>query len=304
MLKYLLIPGSFALIACAPDTPYRYTALTPAARPIAWDGRGSPGGTVHLEGQASSTQFGIWPSEPALHATALHVTRRSLDGAILIEPVRGAQVGVRGTYSSYDWSEISTFGTMPLPNRPSLWGVGPELRLWVPFDRNDRFALGLAANALFYQVPFAEWTRQPCNPGPNCVATTVYPEGGATNVTYALTNSDAELHVVITAGLYPSVGIGDHAQYGSAFMLLGVTQGFSNDGFTDARSSDGIISTYAVGLVGGGYGFRHKWFHIDVGLYAPFGSSVVNYAPGGWLSIGFDPRIWDGESCIGPCGRD
>jgi hypothetical protein len=297
-----------ALPACyPPDTPFRYTALTPAARPIAWDGRGSQGGTLHVEGEASSTQYrvGLFPGAAGLHDTALHVSTFSLDGALLLEPVRGVEIGARATYSAYAWSDVSTDGTMPLPSRPALWGVGPEMRAWIPFDRNERFAIGVAGNAVFYQVPFAEWTQEPCTASLDCVSSTVLGgSGGLQKVTFALTNAGTDTQVVLTGGLYPSVGLGDHARYGSVFLLLGVTEGFSNDGFTNVRSSDGLISTYAVGLAGAGYGFRRGWFHVNAGLYAPFGGSAVSYSPGGWLTIGFDPRLWNGERRVGPTTRD
>jgi hypothetical protein len=305
----LVLPvASLALTACnPPDTPFRYTALTPAARPIAWDGRGSSGGTLHIEGQASSTEFGVgaFPKDAGLHVTALRVSYLSLDGAILLEPVRGVQFGARATYSAYSWSDISTVGTMPLPSHPSLWGVGPEMRVWIPFDKEERFALGIAGNALFYQVPFAEWTQQGCTLSSTCISSTVLAGDNSTqSVTFQLTNSGADTHVVLTGGLYPSYGIGPHARYGSVFLLLGVTQGFSNDGFTDVRSSDGLISTYTVGLAGAGYGFRRGWFHVNAGVYMPFGDSAVNYAPGGWLTIGVDPRLWNGERRVGPITTD
>ncbi len=302
---HLLLPfASVGLLACQPDTPYRYNG---PPRPIAWDGRGSPGGTLHIEGQASLTEVqpGAFPNEPGLHASALHVTRTSLDGALLLEPVRGVELGVRATYSSYAWSEISTQGTMPIPSRPSLFGVGPEMRVWFPFDRKERFALGIAANALFYQVPFAEWTQEPCARSSTCVSTVVYPtHGPSLDVTYQLTRSDADTHVVLTGGLYPSFALGDHARYGNVFALLGVTEGFSNDGFTNVQSNDGLLSTSAVGLVGGGYGFRRGWFHVNVGLYAPLGGAGVQYSPGAWLAVGFDPRLWNGESRVGPSTTD
>src|SRR5262249_19610678 len=152
---------------------------------------------------------------------------------------------------------------------------------------NERFALGIAANAIFYQVPFAEWTRQACTPSANCVTASGWANGMPVTETYALTRSAADTHVGLTAGLYPSVGLGRRGEYGAVFGLLGVTQGFSNDGFTDMKSSDGLISTHEVGLVGGGYGFRSRWLHVNVALYAPIAGGDVHYVPGGWLGVGF-----------------
>jgi len=45
---------------CSPDTVYRFTALTPAARPLAWDGRiarrGAPAPRRHAEPHGR-----LWP---------------------------------------------------------------------------------------------------------------------------------------------------------------------------------------------------------------------------------------------------
>lgn len=288
-----------ALAGCAPDTPYRYTAMTPAPRAIPWDGRGNHAGTLHFEGSAASSGISVAsiPKAPEIHTTALHVAALSMDGAILIEPVQGVQVGFRGSYTSYDWTRETAFGTMPMPNKPSLFGLGPEVRIWLPFDRDERFALGIAGNVLHYDIPFAEWTRADCVNTPDCAGTPTFSSGGAS---YVLTHQSSEPRFVWNLGLYPSFGLGAHARYGNIVAMLAATQGFQNDGFTDTPSVDGKLSTYVVPILGAGYGFRYAWAKIAAGVQWPVSSadSPVQYGPSGWLTLGVDAPLWRGKKRI------
>ncbi|MFO0758438.1 MAG: hypothetical protein U0359_18240 [Byssovorax sp.] len=291
-----LAVSTFALEGCTPDTPYRYTAVTPTPRAIPWEGRGNHAGTLHLEGSAigGDGMPTVVPKVPEVHDTALHVAKLSLQGAALVEPVQGVQVGVRASYTSYDWTRETAFGTMPMPNAPSLVGFGPEVRIWLPFDRRERFALGIAGNILYYDVPFAEWTRQDCATSPTCAESPTTTSGTAT---YVLSHLSSEPHFVWNLGLYPSVGLGDHARYGDIVAMLAVTEGFQNDGFAETKSVDGRLSTYVVPIVGAGYGFRYQWARIAAGLQWPVSSaeSPVQYGPSGWLTLGVDASLWNGK---------
>ncbi|HVY49273.1 MAG TPA: hypothetical protein VHB21_25455, partial [Minicystis sp.] len=272
-----------------------------AARPSPWDGRSAPGGALRIEGSASETDERFVPQSAGLHRTALYVTGFAADGAVLLEPVRGVEFGVRGSYSQYGWSHASTFGTMPLPDRPSLFGIGPEFRLELPVDRHRIVSLGLAANALHYEIPYAEWTRESCTPSEACVAT-----GGGPRSTYALTNRDSEGFFVMTGGLYPSVALGDRARYGALFAIVAVTQGFDNDGFTNVRSGNGKIGQYAVPMVGGGYGFVGDLVNVNVSVYEPLAGDAtkIAYGPGGMVTLGFLPRLWLGRRAVHPISAD
>jgi hypothetical protein len=274
------------VLGCVPQTTYRYTALTPAAKPIPWDGRGSPAGTLHLEGSATETDERIVPQQAGLHRTALYVSGFNVDGAVLIEPAEGVAVGVRGSYAAYGWSHESTYGTMPLPDRPSIFGIGPEFRASIPFDHGHVFALGIAANALHYDIPWAEYTRQGCGGPDTCL-------GVGTRGDYALSNHGSEDFFVLTAGLYPNVALGPHGKYGQVFAMAAITQGFHNDGFTNVRSSNGKIGEHAVDLLGGGYGFHAEWVSIAAGLYTPVMEDDQHvYGPGGFLTFGLMPQLW------------
>jgi hypothetical protein len=275
-----------ALAGCVPQTTYRYTALTPAAKPIPWDGRASPGGTLHLEGSATETDERIVPEAAGLHRTALYVSGFNADGAVLIEPVEGVAAGIRGSYAAYAWSHESTFGTMPLPNHPSIFGIGPEFRASIKFDRDRFFTLGIATNALHYSIPWAEYTRVGCRRAGGCPVL-----GGRGE--YDLTRSGSEDFFVLTAGLYPSFAIGRNARYGAVFAMAVLTQGFHNDGFTNVQSSDGKIGEHSVGLLGGGYGFHAKWLAVAAGLYTPIMEDDQHvYGPGGFLTFALTPRLW------------
>ena len=105
------------LFGCDPTTPYRYTALTPAARPIPWDGHAAKGGTVRIEGSLSKGTV-FQKVLPQLHDTALNVPEMTAEGSISIAPIRGFEMGIRGAYSAYSWSQPSIDGTEPLPSHP------------------------------------------------------------------------------------------------------------------------------------------------------------------------------------------
>jgi hypothetical protein len=63
-MRRLSLLAALALAsACAPISAYRYTAFTPTARPIAWDGAPSERGEVHVEASATLVYaVGLSPS--------------------------------------------------------------------------------------------------------------------------------------------------------------------------------------------------------------------------------------------------
>ena len=135
--------GALALFGCNPETPYRYTALTPAARPIPWDGRAAKAGQLRIEGALSKDTV-YQKALPQLHDTALNVPELTAEGSISIAPIKGFEMGIRGAYSAYAWSQASIDGTEPLPSHPAVWGVGPEFKGTINIDKKRRFAIGLA----------------------------------------------------------------------------------------------------------------------------------------------------------------
>ena len=166
---------------------------------------------------------------------------------------RRARIGLRGSYAAYQWANPSAAGTLPLPSEPGTWGIGPEVRVAIPFDHQKRFALGLAANMMRYQTPYAEWTltgpqsangqTAPCVPSTTCVSG------------YSLFDERSESHLVYSFGLYPSIALGDEGEYGHVFAMFGGTNGFKNDGFANTPTNGSSIDvTGPVWMVGGGYG--------------------------------------------------
>lgn len=66
------LAAASALGGCVPYTTYRYTAFTPAARPIAWDGAVPERGEVHAEATVSHAE--VSPELlPVEHSTALNL---------------------------------------------------------------------------------------------------------------------------------------------------------------------------------------------------------------------------------------
>jgi hypothetical protein len=285
-----------ASAGCAPTTPYRYSAFVPAVRPLAWDGRAAKAGTLRLEG--TMTHANVETNEsPQVGDSALLVPEWTAEASAMLAVTSEFEVGLRGSYAAYQWADPSAAGTMPLPSEPGSWGVGPEVRVAVPLDEKRRFALGVAANLMRYETPFAEWSltgpsstngqTAPCSPSSTCV-------NG-----YSLFDEKSESHLVYSFGLYPSFAIGDGGEYGHVFVMLGGTNGFKNDGFTTTPVNGSSVSvTGPVWMVGGGYGFSYEALRVSGMLFRPFtdGSSPVDYSLGFQLTVGVNAELWSTDN--------
>jgi hypothetical protein len=264
---FLLLPG------CAPISQYRYSGMTPAARPIAWDGYPSHAGEAHVDATVTHTEVAESPF-PELHDSALHVASTTVEGNASITPVRGLDIGMRWSYSAYAWTQQTAVGTMPLPNEPSLFGIGPEIRGALFLDHDKHFALGLAASALVYQVPWAAYKLQ-------------------SGTTYALAQTGTDTDWTLALGIYPSYSFGPDGRYGTVFGVLGLHTSFKNDGFTDTPSTGSSITEDGfVPYAGLGYGIHAPYFHASAMLYVPISIDSTYYGPGGMITIGVDLPLW------------
>ncbi len=260
------------IAGCAPITPYRYTGMTPAARPIAWDGYPSHAGEVHGELSVSHTAV-VEKLFPEIHDTALEVASTNIEAAASISPVRGLDIGIRFSYAAYAFTERTAVGTMPVPGNPNLWGVGPEARGAFFLDHEKHYALGFAASFMHYQVPWAAYTLA----------------GGSA---YAFDHAGSDSDWTMTFGIYPSYSFGPDGKYGTFFLLAGGTNSFKNDGFATSPSSGSTIQEDGfLALVGGGYGLHTPYFHVNAMTYVPIGGTI-NYGPGALLTLAFDLPLW------------
>ena len=285
-----------ALWACTPSTPYRYSALVPAARPLAWNGRTATDGSLRVEGTLNAATVNENIS-PKLHDTAVWVPKATVDTNAAIAVAPGVEVGGRFSYASFAWARQSANGTMPIPNSPAVYGVGPELRVTVPLDREKKFALGFAGNVMRYMIPVAEWTKTAgCTAPATCVTDTSTSELGGT--TYKLTDHRVDGHWVYNVGLYPSMALGDRGDLGHVIGYLGFHLAFENDGFTDTKNTKGAAEGAGpLTILGAGYGFSAQPFRVAFMLYKPLTGrdSPVSYGLGGFLSIGVDLELWQSE---------
>lgn len=287
--------GVFLVLGCTPPaTPYRYSAVIPAAHALSWDGRTVNDGHLRLEGTitVNTVEQNV---APQLHDTAVRVPDETLEGAAAIAIVPGLELGARYTYASYAWTEDSAAGTLPLPSHPSVWGIGPELRFTIPLDRHRRFALGFAGNALDYTIPYAQWTKETCTVGPTCLVVPT-PAGGT--ATYGLTDERTESHWTLSFGVYPSVALGDDEEYGHVFAGFSAHTGFKNDGFTDTASNGSTVEDAGlIWMLGGGYGITLEPVKLSAMVSLPFTSqsSPVNYGVTGFFTAGFDLELWEGH---------
>ncbi len=285
--------------ACTVNTPYRYTAVVPAARPLGWDGRTGQRGSLRVEGtlSTSSVAENLYPVE---HDTAVRVPEVTVEGTATLAVTSGFELGVRGAYARYAWTAPSAVGTEPLPSQPDSWGVGPEVRGTIPFGKEGRFAIGLAANVMSYTVPYAEWSRTgpdspngrttPCVPSATC---TIDAPSGAH---YALFSERSEGHWTTSFGIYPSYAFGERGEYGHVFAILGGHTGFKNDGFTDHPTNGSTVeSTGPVWMLGGGYAADVDVVHLGALVYQPLASAGtgVAYNPGVMLTVGLNIDLTD-----------
>lgn len=256
---------------CAPMTPYRYSGMTPAAHPIAWDGYPKHAGEVHVEGSASHTMV-VENWFPQVHDTALNVAATQIEGTASITPIRGLDVGIRASYAAYRWTEPTAVGTMPLPSHPSLVGVGPEIHGALFLDRHKHVALGIAANVMHYEVPWAAYKLEGQN--------------------YVLMNEGSDSDWTFSGGIYPSYSFGRDGEYGTIFSMLGVHTAFKNDGFALTASNGSTIEEDGfVPMVGTGYAIHTQYFHASIMGYLPLSSPMV-WGPGVMFGLGVDLPLW------------
>jgi hypothetical protein len=286
---------------CAPTTPYRYSALTPAVRPLAWDGRAAPGGTLRIDGSVTHANVETDPAPVANKSSALWVPEWTADASLMLAVTSELELGLRGSYAAYQWSNASAVGTVPLPSEPSTWGIGPEVRVAIPLDEKHRFALGFAANILRYSVPYSEWTltgpgsangaAQSCAPSSTCV--------NSQGSYYSFFDERSESHLVYSFGIYPSMTVGEGGKYGHVFALLGGTNGFQNDGFATTPTNGSTVDVIGpVWMIGGGYGYSFEAFHVSAMLFRPFtdSSSAVDYSVGGQITLGVNADLWSSDN--------
>lgn len=300
----LAVTALAVLSGCDPTTTYRYTALTPAARPIPFDGRAANGGTLRLEG---SLEKGTVYQKvlPQLHDTALNVPEMTAEGHVSIAPIRGFEIGVRGAYSAYSWSQPSIDGTEPLPSHPAVWGVGPEVKGTIVFDKKRHWGLGIAGNVMRYEVPYAEWSLSgptasngdttPCQLSPTCTEDPLT----VGKAHYRLFAEKSEGHLTANLGIYPSFDFTGTGEYGHLFGVLSGTTGFKNDGFTNTPQNGSTIEGYLfIPIVGLGYGIGAGPVHGSVMIYEPLTTydSNVYYGPAVEGTIGFDLELWDSKT--------
>jgi hypothetical protein len=279
---------------CVPTTQYRYSAFTPSARPMAWDGRTAGTGTLRVEGTLAST-FVNQNVAPQVHDTALQIPSWTAEGAAMLAVSSRLEIGVRGAYAAYDWASPSAAGTMPVPNAPPSWGVGPEIRAAVPLDAGKHFYLGLAANTMNYQVPYAEWmltgpgsptgNTPTCTPSPTCV------QG------YSLQNTQTESHWTYTLVVQPSYAFGEKGEYGHGFVAITATSGFKNDGFTNQPSSGSTVDTFGpLWIASVGYGvLLEDLLNVSGAVFKPLTGpgSPVDYNLGFLVTLGVQAPIFE-----------
>ena len=252
-------------IGCTPASEYRNTAYVPVARSLAWDGRLTSEGSLRLEGSATRASVAT-NTNPQLGDTALFVPSLELDALAAVALTSGIELGLRGSYADYAWRTESSYGTLPLPTEPSVWGFGPEIRARLPVsDDSGPFALSLGGNLLGYSITEAFWQLDPsCVPSATCVEQST--PGGT--VRYTLLDTKTHTFLVANAALYGSVTLGK-PDFGHVFFGPSAHDGFKNRGFTDQSTDGGSLERAGpVWFIAAGYG-------LDLGTAR--GSIMMSY---------------------------
>jgi len=284
--------AALGAVGCAPLTQYRYSAVTPTAQPIAWDGRTEKEGFARFEGTVvgSSLKENLFPQ---LHDTALMVPQWTVQGAATLALAKVLELGVRGSYAAYGWTQPSAVGTMPVPDSPPTWGVGPEMRISVPVEKTRHLYFGIVGNAMVTSVPYAEWTLT----GPNAMPVTPACTPSATCVQgYTLSSTQTETHIVWTLGVVPSYAFGPEGEYGHVFAGITATTGFQNDGFTDTNQSGSTVNTFfPLFVASAGYAGSIDVLRLGGQLFIPItgDSPPVAYGPGFMLTVGVAAELWE-----------
>jgi len=203
-----LVVASLALVACVPETAYRNAAVTPAARALPWDGGTAEAGSLRLEGGASVTT--VVEKIPKVHDSALHVPLVTAEGSMHLAVTRGLELGLRGAYAAYGWTQESAFGTLAVPSQSPTWGIGPEMRASISLDRRGRFALGFGANFLQYSVPYAEWAANGA--------------GG-----FRLVDEKSSSMWALGVAFYPSINVDESGRFGHVFFGFTAHTQFGNE---------------------------------------------------------------------------
>jgi hypothetical protein len=296
----ILLSGGTALVAavsvaslgCAPLTQYRYSAVTPTAQPIAWDGVVEREGFARFEGTiaGSSVNENLFPG---INSTALMIPQWTVEGAATIAVAKYVEIGVRGMYSAYPWTQPTAVGTMPVPDAPPTWGAGPEMRLSIPLDKEKHFAFGIVGNVMVTSVPYAEWTLTGALSTTNpvaCVPSATCVQG------YTLSSTQTETHFVWTLGVVPSYSIGPQGEYGHVFAGITATTGFQNDGFTNTPQTGSTVNTFwPLFVASAGYGASIDILRVSGALFIPItgDNPPVDYGLGFMLTLGVAAELWE-----------
>ena len=260
---------------------------------LSYEGGGvSPTDVKSLQGALDFAEYAL----PEMHATAVHVPQATLDGYIGFGVVDALEIGLRGSYASYSWTRESKVGTMPIPSQGAVWGIGPELRLGWEFG--SYFALGLAGNVLYTQMPVSSWQRDA-----DCFNAMVSDPGGVPesglpssaeyagtgcHSGYGLTSENTESAAMYSLGIYPSVSFDAADKWGHVFLSASVSRTFQNDGFSDSPTEGNIVSgDGALPFLGLGYGIAFGAARVTAHGYYPLATAAaIDYGPGFALSIG------------------
>lgn len=287
-LSLLAFVGLAVATGCTPTSAYRYSGMVPAARPIPFDGRTAEKGTARIEGTLTHENV-VTNDTPVLHDSAVHVPETTVDGALTYAVHDHVELGARASYAHHSWTRPSSLGAPPLPDRPSQFGVGPEVRLAFPLDPDKRWVLGTAFNLLRYTLPTAEWElTSGCTPGAKCY---VDPLSVGSPRYYAFRKQTNESVWLASASLLLSFAFGARADLGHVFGGLAFHPTFTNDGFTDEATANGQVKQKGwlpVAVVG--YGIRLAPARLSASVFLPMGgdTQTIRYGLGGQLSVGFE----------------
>jgi hypothetical protein len=288
---WFCLVGCVAAMACAPETRYRRTAVIPQAHPYSWNGRTARAGSLRVEGAVHATSIDTNPL-PRVGDTAVFVPEVAVDGSAVLAITGGLELGLRGSYASYSWTDRSAVGTMPVPGAPSVYGFGPEVRGTFWFGKERRFGLGVGGSVLAYRISTALWEQDDgCAAPDTCVDT----NDNLFQDRWRLAEEDARHPLTWNLAVYPSFAFGPEGAYGHVFGGVSVHEAYENDGFTNTTEGPPVAGAGFVWFAGAGYGISFEPVRVAALVAHPFTSidSPVHYGSVSFfLTLGADIPLW------------
>lgn len=223
MLRTLFL-APVILLACAPVTPVRRSALVPASSTPSRLGSPLEGGEIRVSGEANPAArfFGSSSvNSPQLGSPGLYVPETQLGGSVYGAPTRFIELGGQARYARLAWARPTAAGVLEIPQNPSLVLGGAGVRTNIPV-RDSGFAVSVITELNLARISQAVFQCSNC-------------DGFTTNPEYDLHRIEHETFVMPSLTLHFCYDFND---YVSIYGAVGAERGIRNVGFDRTENLD------------------------------------------------------------------